>query len=649
MNPWAAAAGVLAVAAWMAVAPPWRDGRRGILRAAAAAILLLGLFEVSCRLPGGSDAPHLRVLIDRSTSMRLAGPTGGDRGETARAWLDGAVFRRWSEGWQVEVDSFGGATSDLGGAVERAALEGPDAVLVVTDGRVSGGRSIGSTTVPVYAFVPEPRALADAAVLDLRVAGEGEAETAEVEVAAVGGLPVPGGRIELSVDGRPAGSRPLPSLGAGERRVVRFPLTSGGQGHSVVTARVTVADDPVSANDARSRVREPAGPRRALAVALGPTWDFATWVRALERSHPGPVDAYWSFPGGGLRSVDGGATVAWANLGTGRYAAVYLFGDPGALGSTGRAWVERFLRSGGRGLLWAPAGRDGKLVGAAATPSGARPDAVPSLTDEGRAWLSTLGATPDAAPDGGPGWPSLEELPVAIRPEAGATTLLTAGGSPVVWIAEEGTTRRAVMLGTGYYRWPIESASGEELGADFWRTWSDAVVRWLASASPAIRPLVRMPPGRVVPASVPLRVPVLEDAGAMRWRVDGAGQEVTQGELDTADSTGIVIESLPPGEYRLSVEDARGRTASEPFVVERWSPELAWTAADTAGIAAATRRSGGALLGSSGSLLTLEEGSAEDFVGADAPRLDLGTWPWTFLIAALLILADWAIARPRRR
>lgn len=643
MNGWAASAGVLAVAAWMAVAPPWHDGRRGILRAAAALILVLGLFEVSCRLPGGSDRPRLRVLIDRSLSMRLGSSAGG-REETARAWLEDAAFRRWTDGWRVEVDSFGGTTSDPGGAVERAAEEGPDAILVVTDGRVSGGRSIGSTTAPLYAVVPEPRALADAAVLELGVVGGEEAESAVAQVAAVGGLPVPAGRVELTVDGRSAGSQPLPPLAAGERRLLSFPLTSGGQGHTVVTARIAVPDDPVAVNDARSLVREPAGPRRALAVALGPTWDFGAWVRALRRSHPGPVDAYWSFPGGGLRSVEGGRTAGWTGLGTGRYAAAYLFGDPDALGSTGRAWVDRFLESGGRGILWAPAGGDGELPGAGATVGGRRPDAIPTLTDEGRAWLSSLGAAPDAVPDGGPGWPFLEELPAPIHLEPAATALLVAGGSPVAWIAEEGTTRHAAMLGTGYYRWPLESGSGEGLGAGFWRAWSDGLVRWLASASPAIRPLVRMPPGRAVPASEPFQVPVVEDAGRLRWRVERSGEVVAGGARDSA-AAGIVVESLPPGEYRLNVETSRGRAASEPFVVEPWSPELAWTAADTAALTTAVRGSGGALLHADGPFPVLEGAGTPALGSPDDRRLDLGTWPWTFLIAALLILADWAIAR----
>lgn len=649
MNAWAAAIGVLALVAWMIAAPPWREGRRGWLRSAAAMILLLGLLDVSCRLPGGSRAPRLRVLIDRSESMRLAGPTGPSRGEAGRAWLEGPAFRRWSERWTVEIDSFGGPDSDPGGAVDRAGEELPDAILVVTDGRVSGGRSIGPTDVPVFALLPEPLAFSDAAVLDLRLSG-GEDELAVVEAAAVGGLPTPGGRIELTVEGRSLGGRDLPPLEAGERRLIRFPMPPGGDDYATVTARVSVPGDPVPDNDERNLIREPPGPSRALVVALGPTWDFAPWQRALERSHPGAVDAYWSFPGGGLRPLDGGRSVAWTSLSTARYGVVYLLGPPAALGSTGRAWVERLVGSGGRGILWAPAGGEGDLVGAGTRVEGSRSDAIPALTEEGRSWLSRLGATPSAAPDGGPGWPVLEDLPAVARPPSRATLLLATGESPVAWVAEEGTTRRAVTLGTGYYRWPIAGGPADDHAAAFWRSWSDALARWLASASPAIRPLVRLPAGRAVPASEPLRVPVAEDAGALRWRVERGEEELASGELSAADrARAIVVDPLPPGAYRLSVEAEAGRTASEPFVVERWSPELAWTTADTAGLSAAARRSGGARLSPGGSPEPLAARPVDLLGEVDARRLDLGTWPWTYLFAAILVLADWALARPAPR
>ncbi|HKY60222.1 MAG TPA: hypothetical protein VJP59_04345 [Gemmatimonadota bacterium] len=651
MSAWAAIAGAVAVGAWLVLAPPWRDGLRGLLRIGAALLLLLGLFDVSCRLPSAAPSPRVNVLVDRSGSMELAGAGGISRGEAGRAWLDGEAFDRWTGGWEVEIDSFGGATSDPGAAVERASEERPDAVLVVSDGRVQGGRSIGDEGVPVFVLAPQPVAFPDAALLELGIEGDQDRERAVIEVASAGGLPIGAGRVEVSVDGRTVGRRDLPPLDAGERRVVRLPLPSSGSEPAVLVARVVVDGDPVAANDARSRIREPAGPRRALAVALGPTWDFAAWARALEASHPGPVDAFWSFPGGGLRPVDGGATASWGTLRVDRYAAAYLLGDPAALGAGGRAWIERFTAAGGRGLLWAPAGWRGELSGTGVAIAGVRPPAIPRLTPAGRAWLARLGAEPGSGPDAGVLWPPLEDLPASVGLPAGATVLLEAGDDPAAWITERGAERLAVVLGSGAYRWPLEREAEEGEGAEFWAAWSDGLVRWLAGASPAIRPLVRLPAGRAVSASEPLRASLMDEAGDVRWRIETGDRVVARGERAGSDtgSREIVAGPLPPGSYRLVVEAGGDRSASEPFVVETWSAEMAWTAADTGGLREAARRSGGAAVGPGEPGVPLPRRRPDEVRVAEVRRLDLGTWPWTFLGAAALVLADWALAARRRR
>lgn len=645
---WAGIAGVVAVGAWLALASPRREGARGLLRIAAALLLVAGLFDVSCRLPSNPTAPRLQVLVDRSLSMELEDEAGRSRAEAGRAWLEGDAFEGWAQGWEVRVDSFGGTTSDPGAAVERAAEEMPDAILVVTDGRIQGGRSIGDAGVRVFALAPDPVAFPDASVLGLGIEGDSDRETAVVEVGAAGGRAVGAGRVEVTVDGRLVGRRDVPVLEAGERRVLRVPLPPPGIEPGVVVARVVVDGDPIPANDARSRIREPAGPRRALAVALGPTWDFAAWVRALGRSHPGPLDAFWSFPGGGLRPADSGGTASWAGLGVDRYAAVYLFGDPDALGASGRAWLERFTAAGGRGLLWAPAGWRGELAGTDLVVAGERPPAAPRLTAAGRDWLTGRGAEPGPGPDGGALWPALEDLPASAALPAGATVLLEAGAGPAAWVAERGDLRTAVVLGTGTYRWPLETGAEPGEGRRFWGAWSDALVRWLAAASPAIRPLARLPAGRVVSASEPLQATVTDDAGEVRWRVEGDGRVVARGELDPG-SHEITAGPLPPGGYRLAVEASGGRAASEPFVVEAWSAELAWSAADTAGLGEVARRSGGAVVGPGRTPPALAAPPADDLVGPGTRRLSLGTWPWTFLFAAVLVLADWALASRTRR
>jgi hypothetical protein len=374
-------------------------------------------------------------------------------------------------------------------------------------------------------------------------------------------------------------------------------------------------------------------------------------MRALEASHPGPVDVFWSFPGGGLRPADGGGTASWGRLGVDRYAAAYLFGDPAALGASGRAWIDRFMAAGGRGLLWAPAEWRGELSGAGLAIAGDRPPAIPSLTRAGRAWLVGLGADPGQGPDGGILWPPVEDLPATAAPAGGATVLLEAGGSPAAWVVERGVRRIAVVLGTGAYRWALETGAGAGDGPAFWTAWSDGLVRWLAAASPAIRPLVRLPPGRAVSASEPLRATVTDDTGDVRWRIEAGDRVVAQGGLagDDPGSRTIVAGPLPPGSYRLAVETGGDRSGSEPFVVEPWSPELAWTAADTGGLREAARRSGGGVVGPDKSLAPLPSRRPDELQVSDVRRLDFGTWPWTFLGAAVLVLADWTLAGWRRR
>ena len=92
MSVWVGVAGAAAVLAWLLAAPPWRDGPGGLLRVAAAVLLLAGLFEVSCRLPSRAAAPRLRVLIDRSGSMDVPGTGGTTRAHAGRAWLEGESF-----------------------------------------------------------------------------------------------------------------------------------------------------------------------------------------------------------------------------------------------------------------------------------------------------------------------------------------------------------------------------------------------------------------------------------------------------------------------------------------------------------------------------------------------------------------------------
>lgn len=636
-----ALAGVVALAAWIVVSRPDLSAR-GVLRAGAATLLLLGLFDVGCQ-EVDERPPRLVVLVDRSLSMGVAEPGGASRAATSAAWLDGPAFERWTEGWEVAVDSFGGPTTDVAGAIESAVSESPDAILVVTDGRAAAGRAAEPAPVPLFAFSPEPVHVADLAVLDLVVESRADGIRAVVEIAAVGGEAWSGTRsVVVAVDGEAVGGREIdPLVAPGERRVIVVPLPSGVRGPRVVEARLEPADG-VAANDRRARVWNAGdGTRGVLVAGLAPLWDFASFRRTVEASVEGPVDVFWGTEPGRLRPVAGGDAVGWDDLQTGRYRVVVVFGDPDRLGSRGAEWLERFVSAGGRGLLWGPQGYGGVLAGLGVAVEEGAGRGRPETPEEGRAWFVRQGGAGARAPDGGERWPHLERLPERPLTLPDATPLLAVDGQTVAWAAERGTARLALLLGTGYYRWPL---SADEV-AVFWEGWSGALARWLVAAEVAERPLVRWQEGNRLSTLDERIARVIGFGGRARWSIEGEpdGATVAEGELEAGDPGVVRAGPLEPGTYRLEVE-AGGRTTRERFVVEARVPDLAWTAADTSRLAAAAQGSGGALLVADPATSLPPASGRSGVAHATGP----GTSPWTYLVAALLLLADWGLAGRRR-
>ncbi|MEJ2152033.1 MAG: hypothetical protein P8Y29_03550 [Gemmatimonadota bacterium] len=565
----------------------------------------------------------------------------------------------------MSVDSFGGSTTDIGTAIEAAASELPEAIVVISDGRAAGGRSAEPITVPVYGWSPEPFTVPDVALVALRVEADRDGDaTAVAEVAAVGGRPTDAeGTLEISVGDHPVERRTVPRLESGERFVARVSLPSRDPGVVRVEAAVSVIDDPVSENDRRAALWHATdSAERALVVGLASGWDLAPFTRAVRALHADDVDAFWVDQRGSLFRIDDAASETdWSSLPVARYAVAYLFGDPGALGPTGERWVERFANAGGRGLLWAPGEHGGRLAGVeVVVPSDGRTSGIPELTADGTRWLTAHGASAVSGPDGTAAWPRLESL--AVRPPAppsGATVLLELGGRPTAWVVERGTTRLATLLGVGYYRWALDTGrAGDAGGAAFWSQWTRALDRWLTAATPVRRLGLRMPVGSRLSVGELLVARLAADvAGEVTWRVeDASGSEpgtstpVASGVLAAQDdSREIAVGPFEPGSYRLVAEAATdGWQVSEPFVVEPWIPDLAWTAADTASLAAAARLSGGALSTQTG-LPELPGSDDRSESSIDATRTArLGGTPWPLLLAAILLLADWTIALASR-
>jgi hypothetical protein len=634
--------GIAGLILWLVLAPPARSAR-GVVRMAAALLLALALLDVGCQRAGAAGGPSLVVLVDRSLSMEAAG-----RESAAEAWVERLEEL---EGWRVEREPFGGTTTDLAAAIALAEARLPDAIAIVSDGRAAGGRAAEPPGIPLHVHAPEPIAIEDLAIVDVVVDEREEGGgVATVELAAVGGLDARAREVEVTVDGRRAGSEPAgPPLAAGERRTVRIELP-------VIPARAVVearfmGEDAVAGNDRRARLVGPGpGPRGILLVALKPGWELGFVRRELETAGEGRVDAVWATAPGRLAPLDRGAAASWSALDAGRYRTVWLFGDPALLGEAGRAWVERFAALGSRGIAWLPAGYAGALPGVgAAAPGSAGGSGPPAATEAGLRWLATLGGPLDSAPRGEPGWPPLELLPAPVAPPAGASALLTVGERPVAWIRERGTSRALVLLGTGYYRWRL---APEAAPRAFWEGWIGALARWLAGASAADRPLVRMPSGARIAHGDTLALPVAEP-GDVAWRVESQGGDVVaRGTVESdAETRELRAGPFAPGVYRIVVEGegdapaSRPRRTVEPFVVESWSPDLAWTAADTASLAAAARASGGTVVGSDARIPPPERGDESRDTSGRA--LGVGTTPWVYFVVTLLLLADWGLGRRR--
>jgi hypothetical protein len=278
------ALGLIALLAWLVLSPPARSSPvSASLQGLAAIVLALALVNAGWRASAG-DSPRLAVLVDQSESMSAVGADGATRREEARAWLDSEAFSRLTAGWRVEIDSFGGRTTDPAAAIEAASASLPAAILVVSDGRSTGGGGSGAAPVPVFARIPGPVAVSDAAVLDLRIEEEEETTRVAVDVAAAGGTEVPERSIAILVDGREVARARVPALAAGERREVRMGLPETARTEVVVEARLEEPTDAVLANDSRSRVWRSSPETRTLLVGLAPGWELGFVHRALAAS-----------------------------------------------------------------------------------------------------------------------------------------------------------------------------------------------------------------------------------------------------------------------------------------------------------------------------------------------------------------------------
>ncbi|MFB6280891.1 MAG: VWA domain-containing protein [Haloferacaceae archaeon] len=303
----AVAAGLWALVRWRAGGSAGRRSRRLLLasRLAVAALLVVaaaGPYTVTTRETAGD--PRVTMLVDRSDSMATL-----ERAE-------GLADRVEAAGVPATVATAGNGTASRPGDAIAANLRENGSLVVVSDGRVTDGRSLGTAAelaASLNATVSSVRL--DAADTERYVALSGPSKaSAGVENrfrAEVDGVRTDRGSVDLtvSVDGEEVVSRTL-AAGSG---TVEFSHTFNDTGPHRVTARIGGDDgtgDRFGANDVyRHTVRVVEQPR-ILYVSRGeyPLRDYLDDLYEVDTasSVPRNLDPYYAVVAQDLRAEDVG-------------------------------------------------------------------------------------------------------------------------------------------------------------------------------------------------------------------------------------------------------------------------------------------------------------------------------------------------------
>ena len=287
---------VAAVVLWVLIA--WRRTERGASSRSRAALYATRLVVVACLVTAaagpttvatattGGD-PQVTMIVDESASMGVYEPVA-----------DGLESGIESEGVTVERVTVADRNRSRIGEGVIANLRANGSVLVVSDGRVTGGPSLaraGDLAASMNATINRialetNRTDARVEVVGPSKASLGVATTFGVRVAGV--EDVPDGGVTVSVDGTEVDSRPIPADG-------RFTLSHSFT--SVGPHRITASldgDDAFAANDVHRKTIQVVEQPKVLYVSRG---DYALeeYLRKLydverAKSIPEDLDDYYA-------------------------------------------------------------------------------------------------------------------------------------------------------------------------------------------------------------------------------------------------------------------------------------------------------------------------------------------------------------------
>jgi hypothetical protein len=602
-------------------------GRWGLASLRATTLVVLLALLLDARLPWGTVASggDRWVLLDASLSMSAADGVPWDS-----AWSLTEGFRE--DGWTVVpfgrgvLDSLPSglpqaAGTEVGPALARAMEAGAREVVVLSDLRfedpvaaraaVSGGPGVvrfesvapGVRNVGLGRFVVEDqRAPDDPLRAELELFGEGMGDSVVVEFREEG-------RLVLS---RSVG---LPSLGLSSSLTVELPPAQG-EGRRRYTAAVVTGGDQFASDDEAVDYMNVGHEEGGLVlVSFRPDWEPRALLSVLSDVTGLPATGYLRVGANRFasmgRAVDRSspADSAQVSSAVSDAALIVIHGIDGDLGP----WERSLVRGSSRLLAW-PADAAGSAVAGVRTGPPQRGE-----------WYASpvIPASPVAA--------DLARLPVEGLPPlagillpgdgesaVGALDVQLGGtgpGAPGLALKAAEGRRTAVVLASGFWRWPARGG----VGLDAYRRLWSGVAGWLLVDD------TRLVASRPRPDKW-----VFHRGETVTWRVPGQvgdslaivissdGEVVTEATLPAG--TGIPTGALPPGTYAYRFGDPDDPDAEGRFDVAARTDELAVVPASMRGPDAPGEGTGGA--------------------GPESGR-PLRTASWPYLLVLGLLCAEW--------
>jgi len=611
------------------------------LRTAALALLLLLLFDPA--LPStGRTAVRTAIALDASLSMRLSASTA----DTTSRWSEalGAVRSAGSDAGvlvfgdgvrSVAADELASVTPDQGHsrllpALRAAAEAGARRLLVVSDGGVEDGAEVARWAAR-YGIALDFEQVGDArpasrSLTELDAPAWVEAG-APVPVSVTVGPGMSAGTVTARAPGADPVQAPVSVAGPGQVQTVELQVTPRAPEEGGLVRIDVALDTPEDA--ARSvYVRVGGEPAGVALVSLRPDQEPRFLLPVLETSLGLPVHGF-------LRAADG----AWIRLGRGTDAGQRATEDE-VRRAVANAEMLVLHGAGGGAPEWlrTAAARAGRIL---AFPADGGVPGLPvrlgeTVSDEFYV-VSDIPSSPVAPLLSGLVLDGLPPLTGVRAAEAEGTAWAPLAASrrrrgepqPIVLAGEGGGRRWVVALGAGYWGWAFRGDDGR---AVYTRLWG-AVAGWLlreegAIATTAVRPAQRSIPRGARPTWV---APGLQ-VDSLRVELTGAGEDSALVSIARATGGADTLRSavVPPGHYSYSATafagDTVAGTATGPFTVERYSPELAREGVDLAALVSQATPVG--------------PGARER--GPRRP-LHASALPWALLV--VMLCAEWVLRR----